>query len=174
MLPFSKKKEFLAITAGFGVVVSSGITLVVRLLVITGTRARSFLHVNVVDLLPALNRERDPRTRIWHPKPRPLQLAPPAQLRLTGTGDLRHVRPRGLADRLQGRITAALLADRSASASTPEDDDDAILEPRAPRRGGVSAVLAATAVRAAAATATAAHGTRTPHPESSCSFAFPV
>ena len=42
MLPFFLKKEFLAITAGFGVVVSSGITLVVRLLVITGTRARSY------------------------------------------------------------------------------------------------------------------------------------
>lgn len=127
------------------------------------------------DILPALYRERDSRARIWDPKPRPLQLAPPPHLRLTGARDLRHVRPRGRADGLQGHFHTV-----QGHGPTPVLDDPNALAPiegTLPGDAYTATAAAAIAATAAAATATAtaaaaaavrrgaAHGARAPHPE---------
>jgi len=52
--------EFLAMLAGFGVIVSSGLTLVVRSLPLIWLHASS--HTTLADIFPSIYRERDIRT----------------------------------------------------------------------------------------------------------------
>ena len=63
----ARPKEFLTMLAGFGVVVSSGMTLVVRTFP-NFPALRSLIYRT--DLLPSLHRERDSCTRCGYPEPR--------------------------------------------------------------------------------------------------------